>query len=306
MNKIALIIFAVLLVCGCVLPDLGNTTKKVKELPADVIVVQNVNTLPRPPINAGDEFSVSFEVASQEEQRYVNYVGYNLLDSGLCRPSSKSRNALSGVLAQSSQPFLPKQTEFVEWTFETPDSMYLAYINSKCPVRFKVNYSFDAISQTEVDIISDEKYDQMQQSNQFVPYVPTLSIGRGPLKISMEFGATQPLKSDSSLPLYITVEDRGAGFYSEIPKDALVIKMPPGFDLKDGSCGERFDCVASTNECKNNIGIMMIEKKSPTFRCSFITPSVKVEKVYSVEANINYTYEIINQAVVQIKTPSGV
>jgi hypothetical protein len=51
----------------------------------------------------------------------------------------------------------------------------------------------------------------------------------------------------------------------------------------------------------------MIDRKSPTFRCSFVTPeSVSIEKIYSIEADLNYNYEIINQVDVAIKAPSGV
>lgn len=296
------------MICGCTgVPDIsgilgGSTKTKVKEQPPDVIVIQNVNTLPKPPINAGDEFSISFEVNNQEEERPVDYVGYKLLDAGLCELIQTSGNPKEGSFTEGYS-FVPKQTEFVEWTFSTPAAADLAYISSKCPVRFRVNYTFEAISEIEVDVISQDKYNQLQQSGEFQTFVPTLSLGRGPLRIMMEFGASQPIKNSTTLPVYITVEDKGTGLYSDIPQGELIIKIPEGFTFEN--CGERFDCPTST-ECKNKQPVLMIARKSPTFRCSFTTPSVSIEKVYNIEANLNYTYDITQQVDVDVKALSGI
>jgi hypothetical protein len=306
MKKIILLL-TVLIISGCVgMPDFfgnfGTQKTKVKEQPLDVITVQNINTLPKPPINAGDQFSISFDVTNLEEERDVKEVGYKLLDTGLCNHISGNSKEKSFTI---NSPFVPKQDEFVEWTFSTPNPADLAYINSKCPVRFKVNYSFDAISEIEVDVISVEKYNQLQQSGGFQTFVPTLSLGRGPLRILMEFGASLPVKTDTTLPIYVTVEDKGTGLYATIPRRALTVKVPEDFVLETPSCGERFEC--SDKECYNNETIMMIERKSPTFRCSFKTPNtVTIEKVYNIEASLNYTYDITKQVDVDIKTPSGI
>ena len=193
-----------------------------------------------------------------------------------------------------------RKDEFVEWTFRTPTAEDLVHINSKCPVRFKVSYSFDAISEMEVDVISKAKYDQLQQSGEFQTFVPTLSLGRGPLRIILEFGASQPIKTDTTLPIYVTVEDKGTGLYATIPDGALNLTVPAGFSLE--GCGDRFGCTGST--CSNSGNIMMIEKKSPTFRCSLRTPSegtVAFEKVYIIESGLHYTYDITKQVDVDIK-----
>jgi hypothetical protein len=301
----------ILMISGCVgMPDIsgilgGSQKSKVKEQPPDVIVIQNVNTLPAPPINAGDQFSISFEVNNQEEERDVEYVAYKLLDSGLCTWNSSSPK--EDTFTKNGEVFVPKQTEFVEWTFDTPNAADLAYISSKCPVRFKVNYTFEAISEIEVDVISQLKYSQLQQSGEFKTFTPTLTIGRGPIKIYMEFGATQPIKTGTTLPVYITVQDKGTGLYSEIPKESLIIKVPEDFE---GDCGDRFNDFfidGDTKKYNNSQPIMMIGRKSPTFRCSFTTPtSVSVEKIFNIDASLNYTYDLTKQVDVGIKAPSGI
>jgi len=303
MKKIILLI-SILFISGCVgMPDIFNLTgtqkTKVKEQPLDVITVQNINTLPKPPINTGDQFSISFEVTNLEEEREVEDVSYELLDTGLCELFGGDDKEKSFT---TDSPFVPKQNEFVEWTFKAPTAEDLVHINSKCPVRFKVSYSFDAVSEIEVDVISADKYNQLQQSGEFKTFVPTLSLGRGPLRIMLEFGASQPIKANVILPIYVTVEDKGTGLYATIPKNALTLTVPTGFSWGGASsCGERFEC-PTEKLCYNKEEIMMIERKSPTFRCSLTTPSsVAIEKVYNIEAALNYTYDITNQVDVDIK-----
>jgi hypothetical protein len=122
----------------------------------------------------------------------------------------------------------------------------------------------------------------------------------------MEFGASLPIKNNTILPIYVTVEDKGTGLYATIPYNALSLTVPTGFSWEDaGSCGDRFECNVTEGICRNKEqdGIMMIEKNSPTIRCSLRTPnSVTIEKVYNIEAALNYTYDITKQVDVDVKT----
>ena len=310
MKKMILILFSILLISGCAgVPDIfgnifGTQKNKVNELPPDVIVVQNINTLPTPPINTGDQFSVSFELNNQEEQREADYVGYKLLDSGLCELYS------GDSVDYMYESFVPAQTEFIEWTFKTPNASDIAYLSTKCPVRFRTNYTFEAISTIDFDVISQQKYDQLQQSGGPRTFTPTITLGRGPIKIYIEFGATLPIKSGSVLPIYITVEDKGIGLFSQIPEGDLTLKIPWSWVSPEineyPDCGERISCTEMdpTLEyyvCTNNVNITMIKRKSPKFRCSMKVPGVDIEKIFNVEAYLKYNYEITKEVEVEVK-----
>jgi hypothetical protein len=296
MKILILTLILVLLFSGCAgIPDIFGTKKaEVKEQPPDVIVVQNINILPKPPINSGDQFSVSFEISNQEEKREVKYVGYEILDSGLC--SLKSGNP-TDIFTN----FVSGQTEFIEWVFNAPSAESIGHLSTKCPIRFKTNYTFDSISEIEVDVISEEKYNQLQQSGGFKTFVPTLTIGRGPIKIYLSFGASLPIKTNTTLPIYITVEDKGTGLYSTVPTGKLIMKVPGEFNFS--GCGERFNCSKQDNfyTCNNTQDIVMIKGKSPLFRCSFTTPVIPIEKIYLIEASLEYDYEITKEVEVEVK-----
>src|SRR3990170_5909812 len=84
-------LFAIVFVSACVdLPGFGTGGIQTTELPPDTVIVQNLNTIPNPPINANDQFSVSFEVKNQDDINEVSGVSIQLFDYGLCRPQDST------------------------------------------------------------------------------------------------------------------------------------------------------------------------------------------------------------------------
>ncbi|MEM5778299.1 MAG: hypothetical protein QXD43_00485 [Candidatus Aenigmatarchaeota archaeon] len=305
MKKVVLSLVLILLFSGCtgmpdifkgIIPGVGEQVNKT-ELSPDLIVIQNLNVIPNPPINAGDQFSVSFEIKNQDEINEVSTF-YSLFDTGLCQPiGGDATNEPLGKLA-------PQQTEFKEWTFSAPKSDEIAYLPTKCPIRFKVNYSFEARSQIDVNIISKERLTQLQRTGAQPTFTPSLTVGRGPIKIYLSFGAQLPARNESSLPIYITVEDKGNGLLKEIPEHKLKLKVHKDFTLSD--C-EKFELESSGdyNIYRNKDKIPIIKKKTSQIRCSFTTPSSdainNLEKTYFITASLEYDYEIIGETSVDVK-----
>jgi hypothetical protein len=322
MKKLILILMLALLVSGCTgMPDFSSLFgggQKVKEMPEDVIAIQNLNVLPPSSIYSGDQFSVSFDLVNLDENDNVA-VGYRLLDWGLCSlntslggfcsPGSLGCNAYDesecaghtgchwDFYGETFPSFVPGQTEFVEWTLDTPSDEQMGYLSVKCPIRFIVGYNYKAVSEVEVDVITDERYDYLKQSGEFTTFTPTLTVGRGPVKIYMELGASLPARTGRTVPVYVTVEDKGSGLLEDIPLYKLKVEAP-GFSKPD--CGERFNC--SANECTNNQTLIMISRKSPTIKCSFTTPTgIDLEQTYFVDASMDYYYSIIEETSIEVK-----
>ena len=95
MKKMILTLVLVLLVSGCTALEQFNpfapSDAKVKELPPDVITVQKITVLPSPPIIAGDQFSLSFELTNLEENVDVD-VGYYLSNWHLFETNEDARS----------------------------------------------------------------------------------------------------------------------------------------------------------------------------------------------------------------------
>ena len=335
MKKIISMLVLVLLVSGCVDNPFtgGSSETNVKEQPPDVISIQNINTLPTPPIIAGDQFSISFELSNLEEEKDVD-VGYKLMDDGLCTLISSSggycaggsscyslsKEACGDICNQYSVgccwdpsaevflDFVPGRVEFVEWTFNTPSNEEMGYLKTTCPIRFIIGYEFTAISEIEANVITERRYQQLQQSGEFTTFTPTINVERGPIKIYMEFGASLPIRTERVLPVYMTVQDKGTGLLSSVPGSSsltdyqLSIKLPDEFTVQSDSCGERFTC--SGNECWNEESLTMIKRESPTIKCSFTTPdegTVGLEKTYFITASLKYPYNLTQKVDVAVE-----
>jgi len=311
MKKLIFGLITIILISGCVgMPDIlkgifPGAGPQVTELPPDLIVVQNINTLPIPPINTGDQFTVSFEIKNQDEIRDVSGdVKVQLFDYGLCKPDKSSFTPdpanwveSDGVYNYNFNGFDPLQTELIEWTFTAPKSEEIAYLSTKCPIRFKVNYSSSATSQVDISVISPTRLKELQRTGQIPTYTPNQTVGRGPLKIYFDFGTSFPVKAAGTLPIYITIEDKGSGLIEggDLPANSLKLNVPDGFVRIADQC-EKFD-----DKLKNIGKITMIRKKSVPLKCSFTTPSVDIEKTYLISASLNYSYSITQEVDIQIK-----
>lgn len=328
---IALALIFVIAVSGCVegMPDVlkqmmgQKTGGEIKEAPADIITTQNTNTIPTPPIYADGEFTVSFEVFNQDDIKEIEGVKVYLYDTGMCdERTSDTVNPLS-----TGKELVPQQTEYVEFKFDAPSNQEIGGMEAECPIRYKISYSFDAISQTDLQVISRDKLEALQRAGQAPTFTSTQSIGRGPIKIYFDFGATLPVRTSicknnsnvevectsssvdtdkssfSILPLFILVEDKGSGIFGDIPANKLSFDISN--DFKVSSC-EKFTCteVSGKLNCKNNQPIPMVKKKSPQIRCSFIVPGkdkVPVDKTYYIKAEMSYDYALYEDLSVAIK-----
>ena len=309
MKKLIFSLITIVIISGCVgIPDIfkgiipGQKTQ-VTELPPDLLVIQNINTLPTPPVNAGDQFTVSFEINNQDEIRGIQGdVKVQLFDYGLCKPIATSFTPpdgwteSSGMYTKTFNGFDPLQTELIEWTFTAPNSNEIAYLSTKCPIRFKITYSSSAASQVDVDVINATRLKELQRTGQTPTYTPNQTVGRGPLKIYFDFGASFPVKSGGILPIYISIEDKGSGLISggDLPAKSLQLNAA-GFTRISDQC-EKFN-----SDLTNNGTITMIRKKSIPLKCSFTTPTVDIEKTYLISATLSYSYSITQEVNVQVK-----
>lgn len=312
MKSFVLALFLVLLISGCAgMPDIfglgggGNNVNKT-ELSPDLVVIQNINVIPNPPIYAGDTFTVSFEVKNQDDLNEVNNVAYTLFDTGLCGDPIGSSNPKTSSVPSNSGKLAPLQTELYQWTFRAPDNDLIAHLPAKCPIRFKVNYTYESNSSVDVDIISATRLEQLQRAGNTPSFTPSNVVGRGPIKIYFTFGSEMPVRSNNTLSVFINVVDKGSGLYGTIPSGDLSITFPP--DLTDPYCGEKFNCGSGGSAvCKNNkpspIGdIPIIKKSSPQLRCIVNASStVTDEKTEYIIASLNYNYDVEGETSVGVK-----
>ncbi|OGI12193.1 hypothetical protein A3K64_02570 [Candidatus Micrarchaeota archaeon RBG_16_36_9] len=296
MKKIILSsLILVLLVSGCSLFPTSGT--QVKELPPDVISIQNITVLPSTSVRERDQFSIYFDLLNQDEFN-ENSVTYNIYDTGLCTWTGGDPGSKNGTIDQ----IYPLETRQIEWNFQAPSKEEIANLRITCPIRFRFDFSYKAKSQIDLLVINSDHMKEIQRSGKTVTFSPTINVGRGPIKIYFDFGTSLPVKNNSDLTIYVKVEDKGTGLLRQINAGNFIITFPPEFTVNDDAC-PYFLCTDSSSGrvCTNEV-IPIISKKSLDIRCSGIkTPDVNIEKTYFISAVLDYDYYVTGESDVEVK-----
>ena len=208
---------------------------------------------------------------------------------------------------------MPLQTEFIELQFTAPANQQIGNLQAKCPIRFKVNYQFTATTTVDVSVINYDELQRLLRAGQSPAFAPVQNVGRGPIKILFDFGATLPIRTSSSvaggfksiLPVFITVEDKGTGLLDKIPVGALKLSPPETGFIPTADC-DRF--TKSSIPYTNSEEIPFIRKKTVQLRCPFKVPSdteVPIQRSYFFSSEFTYPYDI-NQEVEVTVNPIAV
>lgn len=223
-------ILAVVAVSGCIsLGDLFGSSETKVEASPDVMSFSDSTVIPNPPILTGDTFTTSFAMKNLDEFEDAKNVKIELYDWGVCTPSScipsKKDNvgwdAIDNTKSQTSysaafNDISPKDVQQIECQFKSPSSEKIGGLDARCPIRYKLTYDFSGITTTELNIISNKKFQDMQRAGQTPSVTSTQSKSRGPIKVDFSFGVNQPARTSSAdseikIPMYIRVENKGSG-----------------------------------------------------------------------------------------------
>jgi len=313
--KFLIFVFIIVFVSGCV-----SGGEETIEASHDVLRFGEITTIPIPPVFAGDTFSTSFEIENLDDFEDAKNVNLILYDWGICKPiSGKPGNWISGNKESYLKNFgeiMPKDVKFIECQFQSPSQEEIAGMKATCPIRFSLSYDFSGTTTTDVMIISDDKYRNLQKSGKTPKTVSTQTKSRGPIKVDFEFLTDQPIRTSSKLterkiPMYIRIENKGKGKIQQTEeknKIKLSVSIPNDLleDCSNDICGDWFTASSSGNNCKltmkDDRKIEFVKEKSEPIRCELVSPStVKDEKTYYISANVQYTYEIDKKTDVAIK-----
>ncbi len=306
----ALLLISVVAVAGCIsgggFQGLFGQPGEVKEAPADVIQVSDINIIPSS-VSPDETFELNFKVINTGDFPVEN-VGVLLYDWGLCTASTTTGFTAVGSSAyfKDMGELVPQQTEFFELGFTAPTKAQTGGLEATCPVRWKVNYTMESVSTSTAQVINADELKRLQRSGESASFSPTTTIGPGPVKISLSWGASLPVKSGNTLPLFIQVEDKGTGALRDIVTGNLDLRIPKDLTMDTDNCGGYFKDTTNTDGdfkiYTNNKTINMVQKESIQVRCGLTAPSVDVTKVFTVIANYTYSYDLAAEQSVSINT----
>ncbi len=314
--SIALLLLIIVSASGCI----GTGGKRTIEASSDVLKFEETTVIPNPPIFAGDVFSISFRIQNFDELKDAENAILKLYDWGMCKPKiCTPNNWVSEKKESYSVKFdtiMAGDMQFIECDFRAPSQEEIAGIKTVCPIRFKLSYDFSGTTTTDLTVISDEKYRDLQKSGKVPSVMSTQTKSRGPIKVDFEFLADQPVRATEGrkIPLYIRIENKGQGKIEQDEKGRNKINMKvliPEELLSQCSsnmCDGWFDGSSKNGKCeltlKNEKEIEFIKGKSEPIRCELTTDNIKKiidEKTFYISSNIDYTYQINNQINIPIK-----
>jgi len=329
MRNAIIAILAVLLIAGCVgQTATGEGGTKVES--ADVIVTSGESVIPAQPV-AGSAFSARFTVQNQHTDRTANSVGVWIYDTGRCELRKvngiNSADIIIGNGAQTMWPgltvkttqgykyitdFSPGQQEVVRLDMTAPSKSQLGDLPGSCPIRYKVNYSFAAVSEMTAQAISADRLAAREQETGARPtFTRTLSIGAGPMRVYMEPSTAMPIESGQPLRVDMTVKNEGAGEISKIAIGQLSISLDgdwlPDLNGEELSCGGKFD-EGTAGEGGRTVytnveEIPVVQKETNAITCEWKAPSVTLERQAVLQARMPYEYEYFGPEITVPVTP---
>lgn len=313
MRKLGLLlaVFSIVMIAGCVggnpFQSLFGGPGEVREAPSDIIIAQNENVVPPSPVLAGDEFTVSFEVKNIDDINPVPDVGVGLYDWGLCDDSRLTAGGWTktgSTYVQTLGKMGPGQSKPLDLTLIAPSAKLLGNLPGRCPVKYKVTYSFTASTSTSAEAISKTRWTDLQAAGQTPTFTPTTDIGRGPIKIYMAPVGALPARTGSTLYVSIQVQNKGTGTYLRVPKGGLSFRAPESWTLADACGGDFTETGSETNYTiyanTRVIDLVGADKKTYEMRCGFTMPDVQETKDYFLFASLPYTYDMIREIDVDV------
>ncbi|QQG40101.1 MAG: hypothetical protein HYS81_01690 [Candidatus Aenigmatarchaeota archaeon] len=330
MNKLPLIaVFFVIFMAGCVGGfegfKFGGSATTI-EAPDDVLLITDAKVVPTPPIPADSTFDLTFLVENTgdaetgKEAKATKIYAFNW---GRCEPAMGGKEgygnanewknttgeALIGIPNQETSGgrtiFPGGGAYLVEWTFRSPTNDELGRVQGICTVQYKVGYDFTALTVTDVNVVSEARLREANRAGETITVTPITSKSKGPLKIDIAIGADQPIREGTTVPIRVSVEDRGAGLTREVGKEALTITFPDAFIKIDCEKGGFKRAVAEKPVYTNAEAMPFIRKETPPLRCDVTMPSATDLRTYTINAQMDYRYELFDETDVSITPTIG-
>lgn len=315
-----ILLVPIIFISGCVqgpgMQMIFGSMGQQKEAPTDVLKTQSLAVIPNPPITSNSSFEVTFQVVNvgvaEQGDKVARDVKAYIYDWGLCKPIDSNGNVIQekeirGFEGRSIHPGIyPGGAEIVSQDFKTPTNEELGNMEGSCPIRFRVEYGYDAHSTTTLTLISQSRLREAARAGGSVSVSPMTTRSRGPIKISLSVDATQPVRSDMVIPMTVRVEDVGSGLYQQVEPGTLVLTFPKDFDVTCYPSEWMGSPVAAGDEqeVKNKASITLIQGQTPAIRCDLRhkTPdSISNMKTFTIRADMNYVYKLYGDTTVSVK-----
>ena len=289
-SLVALVLFT----SGCVEGGFGGLMGvgvEEKEQPDDLLQVKNENIDP-PELSAGDKFEYSFELVNLFDVESAREVDVNLYNTGRCElTDDKGSGRDLGTV-------YPEATRVLEWDLEAPSNNELRSMSHTCDLMYQVDYNFNASTTADLYIMDSET----DRNSDVAQVSPTTRKSRGPLKIDVEFGGTQPFRENSLVSFQVALRNAGAGELENLDYSDINIEVEglDGFNKGDDNNGDG-NCQPPAGDWSDDARFH--EGQTSPILCDFQQGSIDGPiKTLTVKAEVNdYTYTLYGKNSVTVE-----
>lgn len=286
---IILVIVIITFLSGCTTIQLQNliVDEKKIEKTSDILKIENIETIPKPPIFSGDPFTLYFIIKNSDEEKTIKDIKANIFDPSIFKIEKE------GTRCTTSTPcsLLPLDQKIIEFQLKAPEKDEIASIEITPRVSFKVSFSMESNTIYDVVVVNLEELAKYQQAGKTLEVSRNKILSAGPMKIDVELINAEAIIAGRTGRLKFIIKNSGTGYLVDniIPKNSLKIDMSNfevEHDMKD-----LFSC--SNGVCTNSDDIKIIGKESAPMIFTIKAPSnIDLWKTFTVVAKMNYTYEI--------------
>jgi len=293
--SVLFIISIIIFTSGCIEGlNFGEIKPKenVEKATADILVIQDIHTIPSSPIPAGSgpqEFELLFTIKNLDEQKTVKNIRVELFDYSVFKSENYEPDQCS---RSSSCLLLPLGQKVITFSLKTPTASEIGHVKVTPKVSFKVNYDFDGTTTYDVVVINMEEIKKLQTAGKTPDLISNKIIGSGPIKVDAELmGDDKLILAGKTGRIKFVVKNEGSGDLvgNNVEVGGLKITFPSGMTPEE--CPEGFNCVSeSTNT--NKIQIYQKESSPLIFKIENIGDVPPIYKTFNVRTDVEYTYEL--------------
>ena len=233
----------------------------------DLIVIEDIRVTPSL-VYPDSDITVSFRLKHVGDPKTSEKVEVDVkvYDAGPCKIIKGKR---------FSETLHPQETKYLTVELKAPSQDIVAGIPKKCPVRIKLSYTYNAKTQVEAYVMSENKFKRLEQAGKAPYYSPKQYIGIGPVKIYFEFAQPQPFIARKQVTFLVHAKNLGQG-------DVENKKVNITFNL----VGQKkpINCPAATD-------LQFIKGETRKVRCTWKpTLGGEEEKTFYLVATMEYKY----------------
>ncbi|MBU5678692.1 MAG: hypothetical protein KQA36_02260 [Candidatus Aenigmarchaeota archaeon] len=287
-----IIIFSLIFVIffsGCTtiqLPNLIVEEKKVEET-SDILKIENIETIPKPPIFSSDSFTLYFTIRNSDSEKTIKDIKINIFDPSVFKIEKEGEKCTNATPCS----LLPLDQKIIEFQLKAPEKEEIASVEITPKVSFKVSFSMEARTLYDVVVVNLEELAKYQQAGKTLEVSRNKILSSGPMKIDIELINAEAVIAGKTGKLKFVIKNSGTGYLVDnvIKKGSLTIDMSNfevEHDMKD-----LFSC--SGGICSNTDDIKIIGKESAPMLFTIKAPSnIELWKTFTIVTKMNYTYEL--------------